>query len=38
MRGPEQPQLASPVTDMPGRASVLEPGTAVGYMRAGFLI
>ena len=38
MRGPEQPQLALPVTDMPSWAPVLEPGTAVAYMRAGFLI
>jgi hypothetical protein len=38
MRLPQQPQLALPVTDMPSRAPVLEPGTAVAYMRAGFLI
>ena len=38
MRGPERPQPALPVTDLPSRALVLEPGAAVAHMRAGFLI
>jgi hypothetical protein len=38
MSGPERPQPALSVTDLPSRTLVLEPSAAVAYMRAGFLI